>query len=161
MATIVLWWLVHTVPHGIMDTTEEAEHMGRTSIQVSDNLADELHERKQRGDSYEDVIWRLIERADSEFTIADNQKSVTYGPSSELVDGFVLTFTTKDGDRVDIHLPEDAMYALWTEVQHTPWPEPTEKQEEAGELRAKLVDRAMGADADMLRDALDAIDNRP
>lgn len=37
--------------------------MGRTTIQVSDELADELHSRKDRGDSYEDVIWGLIERA--------------------------------------------------------------------------------------------------
>lgn len=36
--------------------------MGRTSIQVTDELADELHSRKSRGESYEDVIWRLIER---------------------------------------------------------------------------------------------------
>jgi hypothetical protein len=50
--------------HGVMDTTEEAAPMGRTSIQVSDELADELHERKERGDSYEDVIWRLIDAAD-------------------------------------------------------------------------------------------------
>ncbi|WP_353635665.1 hypothetical protein ABSL23_17365 (plasmid) [Halobacterium sp. NMX12-1] len=35
--------------------------MGRTTIQVSDELADELHARKERGDSYEDVIWRLID----------------------------------------------------------------------------------------------------
>jgi len=35
--------------------------MGRTSIQVSDQLADELHEQKQRGDSYEDVIWSLMD----------------------------------------------------------------------------------------------------
>lgn len=41
----------------IADTTDD---MGRTTIQVSDELADELHERKERGDSYEDVIWRLI-----------------------------------------------------------------------------------------------------
>lgn len=39
--------------------------MGRTSIQVSDELADELHGRKDRGDSYEDVIWRLIDGRDS------------------------------------------------------------------------------------------------
>lgn len=39
--------------------------MGRTTIQVSDELADELHDRKDRGDSYEDVIWRLMEEADS------------------------------------------------------------------------------------------------
>jgi predicted CopG family antitoxin len=44
-----------------MDKTAEVDSMGRTSIQVSDELADELHERKERGDSYEDVIWRLIE----------------------------------------------------------------------------------------------------
>lgn len=36
-------------------TTED----GRTSIQVSETLADYLHEQKARGDSYEDVIWRL------------------------------------------------------------------------------------------------------
>lgn len=35
--------------------------MGRTTIQVSDELADELHERKDRGESYEDVIWKLID----------------------------------------------------------------------------------------------------
>jgi len=38
--------------------------MTRTSIQVSEDLADELHGRKARADSYEDVIWRLIEQAD-------------------------------------------------------------------------------------------------
>lgn len=35
----------------------------RTCIQVRSILADELHERKDRGDSYEDVIWRLIDQA--------------------------------------------------------------------------------------------------
>jgi predicted CopG family antitoxin len=39
--------------------------MTRTSIQVSEKLADELHRRKSRGDSYEDVIWQLIEDADA------------------------------------------------------------------------------------------------
>lgn len=42
------------------------ESMGDTSIRVSDELADELFDRKQRGESYEDVIWRLIEEADAE-----------------------------------------------------------------------------------------------
>jgi predicted CopG family antitoxin len=44
----------------------EAEHadMGRTSIGISEELADELHGRKDRGDSYEDVIWRLIEESE-------------------------------------------------------------------------------------------------
>jgi len=40
--------------------------MGRTTIQVSDELADELHSRKGRGDTYEDVIWRLIGDGDDE-----------------------------------------------------------------------------------------------
>lgn len=48
-----------------MVTTADVESMGRTSIQVSEELADELHDRKDRGDSYEDVIWRLIEQAET------------------------------------------------------------------------------------------------
>ena len=47
-----------------MANKDAIESMGRTSIQVSDELADELHSRKSRGQSYEDVIWRLIEKAD-------------------------------------------------------------------------------------------------
>lgn len=35
-----------------------------TSIRVSTELADELYDRKARGDSYEDVIWRLIDEAE-------------------------------------------------------------------------------------------------
>ena len=39
--------------------------MTDTSIRVTHELADELFERKEsRGESYEDVIWRLIEKAD-------------------------------------------------------------------------------------------------
>jgi len=49
-----------------MSTATEAPDMERTTISVSEELADELHGRKQRGDSYEDVIWRLIEKADDE-----------------------------------------------------------------------------------------------
>lgn len=36
-----------------------------TSIRVTEELADELHERKDRGDSYEDVIWRLIKQEEN------------------------------------------------------------------------------------------------
>lgn len=46
-------------------TIETTATMGRTTIQVSDELADELHDRKGRGESYEDVIWRLIDHADT------------------------------------------------------------------------------------------------
>lgn len=34
--------------------------MGRTTIMCSDETADELHALKQRGDSYEDVLRRLL-----------------------------------------------------------------------------------------------------
>lgn len=45
---------------------EQAIDMGRTTIQVPDELADELHNRKERGDSYADVIWRLIGQEDND-----------------------------------------------------------------------------------------------
>jgi len=32
----------------------------RTSIQVSEDLAGELYSKMERGESYEDVIWRLL-----------------------------------------------------------------------------------------------------
>lgn len=38
-----------------LDTKESAD------ITVSEELVDELSDRKKRGESYEDVIWRLIE----------------------------------------------------------------------------------------------------
>ncbi|WP_277543314.1 hypothetical protein [Haloarcula laminariae] len=46
--------------------------MSDTSIRVSEDLADELHDRKNRGDSYEDVIWRLIEKSDDVENEYDN-----------------------------------------------------------------------------------------
>ena len=49
-----------------MEPTVEDSHMGRTTIQVSDELADELYSRKSRGESYEEVIWRLLEEIDGE-----------------------------------------------------------------------------------------------
>ena len=49
-----------------MSEKAEPADMGRTTIQVSDELADELHSRKGRGDSYEDVIWGLIEDAETD-----------------------------------------------------------------------------------------------
>lgn len=45
----------------VMVIDETSPTVSETSIRVSHELADELHDRKNRGDSYEDVIWRLIE----------------------------------------------------------------------------------------------------
>ena len=43
-----------------MNTQAKSGAMGRTTIAVDDETADELHAMKQRGDSYDDVIRRLI-----------------------------------------------------------------------------------------------------
>jgi hypothetical protein len=94
--------------------------------------------------------------ADLSFTPLGS-KNVSYGPSSRAGAAFVLRVGTEDGT-VELHLDEDEMYELWTEVQHTPWPGTLDEQEEAGRLRQRLVDLAMGADAEMLRDALNALD---
>jgi hypothetical protein len=58
-----------------MQPTKHMASMGRTTIQVSEELADELYARKQRGDSYEDVIWRLL----------DEEPPDTTDPSPETV----------------------------------------------------------------------------
>lgn len=52
--------------------------MSDTTIRVSEELAEELHGRKERGDSYEDVIWRLIEQADS--GAESDERSGTHEP---------------------------------------------------------------------------------
>lgn len=44
-----------------MSVHPDTPAMGRTTIQVSDELADELYELKERGESYEDVIWRQLD----------------------------------------------------------------------------------------------------
>jgi len=36
-----------------------------TSIRVTEELADELFDKKRRGETYEDVIWRLIEESET------------------------------------------------------------------------------------------------
>lgn len=49
-----------------MSTDSKSASMADTSIRVSTDLADELFDRKKRGESYEDVIWRLIEQAEGD-----------------------------------------------------------------------------------------------
>lgn len=57
-------YLKNTCMLSIILLTIKVDGMSDTSIRVSEELADELHSRKNRGDSYEDVIWRLLENAD-------------------------------------------------------------------------------------------------
>jgi len=64
MHTLMLLHALHPV-EALMKGTPEPPDMSDTSIRVSHELADELFDRKEnRGESYEDVIWRLIEIAD-------------------------------------------------------------------------------------------------
>lgn len=37
--------------------------MSDTTIRISDELADRLYDLKNRGDTYEDVIWQILEEA--------------------------------------------------------------------------------------------------
>jgi len=69
-----------------MDTTEHESSVGRTSIQVSERLADELYERKGRGESYEDVIWSLIEDSDGESEPAPSADDPVSGVGSTPTD---------------------------------------------------------------------------
>lgn len=57
-------YIKNTCMLSIILFTIKVDGMSDTSIRVSEDLADELHSRKNRGDSYEDVIWRLLENAD-------------------------------------------------------------------------------------------------
>lgn len=75
--------------HRLMAERAGTEDMGRTTIQVSDELADELHERKGRGDSYEDVIWGLIEAVDSRESDAGATPDTSTPTPSERSDGDV------------------------------------------------------------------------
>jgi Ribonuclease G/E len=54
-----------------MTIDDGTDDMGRTTIQVTDELLDELFERKNRGDTYEDVIWRLIEESGTRSSVSD------------------------------------------------------------------------------------------
>jgi predicted CopG family antitoxin len=44
-----------------MTTNNQSANMGRTTVSLDDETADVLHEMKERGDSYDDVVRRLIE----------------------------------------------------------------------------------------------------
>lgn len=89
-----------------MSTTAHTADMGRTTIQVSDELADELHGRKGRGDSYEDVIWRLIEKVEDGGRSDDEAES---GVSDDAVGTRGLQESAREGvrDDTEVHVESD------------------------------------------------------
>lgn len=45
--------------------------MGRTTISVSEEVADKLHDLKQRGESYDDVLRRLLAERGEDIELPD------------------------------------------------------------------------------------------
>jgi hypothetical protein len=100
-----------------MVATAKTDNMGRTSIQVSEKLADELYSRKNRGESYEDVIWRLVNEADAQNRIAASdsperadtiERSPEVEAVQEPVEEPVEDTTSRDGPAVhleDVEFP--------------------------------------------------------
>lgn len=68
-----------------MPQATDAPLMGQTTISVSDELADELYARKGRGESYEDVIWQLLEEESGDEP-RDSSSPVEQTPPSEPAD---------------------------------------------------------------------------
>jgi len=53
-------YLIPIVPTSYMDYPRHIATVGYTTLRVSEEMADELHDLKKRGDSYDDVIRRLV-----------------------------------------------------------------------------------------------------
>lgn len=51
-----------------MPTGSQPDSMGKTTIQLDDETADRLYERKARGESYDDVVRRLLGETGTEST---------------------------------------------------------------------------------------------
>lgn len=77
-------------------------NMGDTTIRVSEELADELYARKTRKESYEDVIWQLIEQAEENDTAPSTS-------SSEMEDSATDSDATEPPETTDI----DTILAEW------------------------------------------------
>jgi hypothetical protein len=91
--------------------------------------------------------------ATHEFTVRDDGSSIVYGPWDD--EEWMLAVSTEDGERVRLLLGEAAMYELWTEVHHTPWPR---KDEPRGTLSREIVEKVNGMDEDQLREVLETVD---
>ena len=83
-----------------MRTQGQQENMGDTSIRVSEELLDELFDRKDRGDTYEDVIWRLIEHSDRVSLDSDpkgeSAEDTIPGPASSTDESYSVTDEAED-----------------------------------------------------------------
>lgn len=95
-----------------MGSKSDAPPMADTSIRVSEELADELYNRKGRGTSYEEFLWELLERVDQSGE-AEGQEDIAKSDSSEEEDALlseeeaeeakesVADLRERDRDRLD------------------------------------------------------------
>ena len=93
--------------------------------------------------------------ATHEFRVRDDMASIVYGPWDDEADEWMLGLSTADGERVRLLLAKQAMYELWTEVQHVPWPR---EEEPRGTLQREIVEKVNGMDEDLLREVLETVD---
>jgi hypothetical protein len=65
-----------------MGPTTDNPSVSNTTISLPEDLADELYERKARGESYADVVQRLLEAADSDDTDTDETADAAPEPTT-------------------------------------------------------------------------------
>jgi hypothetical protein len=72
------------VPELVRDLGYRPTGDGDTTLRIREELADELYSRKSRGESYEDVIWRLIDPAEGGKAEADrdDDREVPHTPDA-------------------------------------------------------------------------------
>jgi|GEM_PF-1863780 len=95
------------------------------------------------------------------FEVADDRPAISYGPDPYRNAEWCLSATTGE-QKVELLLGERAMYRLWTEVRGVPWPDRSDVERHATQDRLirQLLDRANGADEEMLREALAVLEGR-
>lgn len=91
------------------------------------------------------------------YDVDESRRAVSYGPVPGS-DRWVLSFSTSDGDRVDIELQERAMYDLWVEVRGVPWPQ---RHEDKDRSIRQLLHYATGSTEERIQKAIDVIVGGP
>jgi Arc/MetJ-type ribon-helix-helix transcriptional regulator len=69
-----------------MEKTTDNPRVSNTTISLPEELADELYERKERGESYADVVRRLLEAADGGDTDTDETAEAAPEPTTSDAD---------------------------------------------------------------------------
>lgn len=98
------------VPELVRDLGYRPTSPESTTISVPEDVADELYARKGRGESYADVIWRLLEGA------SEGAESVEESPDREVVSKGVEVDDVQEEGVDDVEGLDDDLAALVDEV---------------------------------------------